>query len=135
MSGGVVNLPWYANSPAISMVFKLTSEFQIYLVASFFVYALFLISILDTKPSPTAAHCCTWIVGLVLELVLFGASLAIYTSDHREPTAGEKSRGQLRHGVTTWEAVEILLDLLQIVFLCALTAFYALFVTLRWSKA
>ena len=135
MSGGVGNLPWYANSRAISMVFRLTSEFQIYLVASFFVYALFLISILDTKPSPTAAHCYTWIVGLILELVLFGASLAIYTSDHREPTAGKKGRGQLRHGVTTWEAVEILLDLLRIVFLCALTTFYALFVTLRWSKA
>ena len=135
MSGGVDNLPWYANSPANSMVSRLTSEFQIYLVASFFVYALFLISILDTKPSPTAAHCYTWIVGLILELVLFGASLAIYTSDHREPTAGKKSRGQLRHGVTTWEAVEILLDLLRIVFLCALTTFYALFVTLRWSKA
>lgn len=135
MSGGVVNLPWYANSRAISMVFRLTSEFQIYLVASFFVYALFLVSILDTKPSPTAAHCYTWIVGLILELVLFGASLAIYTSDHREPTAGKKSRGQLRHGVTTWEAVEVLLDLLRIVFLCALTTFYALFVALRRSKA
>ena len=90
---------------------------------------------IDTKPSPTAALCYTWIIALILELVLFAASLAIYTSDHREPTADKDGEGLLRHGVTTWEAVEVLLGLLRIVLLSALNSFYALFVALRSSKA
>ena len=115
-------------------VLRLTCELQIYIVASFFLYTLFLISIIDTKPSPTAAHCSTWIVGLIMEWILLGASLATNSSEHREPTAGH-GKGEARHGVTTWEAIEIFVDLVRIILICALIAFYALFVLLRWSKA
>lgn len=104
------------------------------MVACFFVYTLFLISILDTKRSPTVAHLVTWIVALVFELVLFGASLAIYTSRHREPKAGHSNGGQMRKGVTTWEGTEIIIDILRILLLVALVAFYALFATLRQAK-
>ena len=70
-------------------------------------------------------------MALVLELILFGTSLAIYGSRHREPKAGSPKGGQLREGVTYWEAVEILIDVLRTVFLLALLSFYALFNLLR----
>lgn len=107
---------------------------QIYVVASFFAYSLLLISIVDTKPAPTGAHLSTWTVGLILEVVLFGASLTLYTSDHREPRAGSGRDGQFRAGVTTYEAIEVLLDSLRILFLVALMFFYLLFVSLRWAN-
>lgn len=74
-------------------------------------------------------------MALIVEVLLLGASLAIYTSTHREPTAGGLADGRTRHGITTWEAVEILVDLLRILMLLALMVFYALFVLLRKSKA
>lgn len=107
---------------------------QIYVVASFFVYTLLLISLIDTKPSPTVAHFSTWIVALVLEIILLGASLAVYTFNHHEPKAGDPNGGQLRKGMTKWEAIEITLDLLRILFLLALTFFYAFFILLRSQK-
>ena len=107
---------------------------QIYLVASFFAYSLLLISIVDTKPAPIDAHLSTWIVGIILEIILIGASLALYTSDHREPRAGSGREGQVRIGVTTYEAVEVAIDFLRILFLAALIFFYVLFVTIRWAK-
>ena len=67
-------------------------------------------------------------------MILLGASLALYTSDHREPRAGSGRNGQFRAGVTKYEAVEVLLDLLRILFLVALIFFYVLFVSLRWAK-
>lgn len=107
---------------------------QIYVVASFFVYTLFLISLVDSKPAPTVAHFSTWIVAVIVEIVLLSASLAIYTSDHREPQAGDSHWGRWRTGVTIWEAVEILIDVLRILFLLALITFYALFVSIRGAK-
>lgn len=103
-------------------------------MASFFVYTLFLISLLDTKPSPTWAHFFTWIVALILEIPLLGASFAIYAYEHREPTAGDPDGGRMRQGMTKWEAVEITLDVIRIIFLLALALFYALFVALRSAK-
>lgn len=107
---------------------------QIYVVASFFVYSLFLISLIDTKPAPTIAHWLTWLVALVLEIVLLGASLAVYATEHREPSAKEPEGGELRKGVTKWEAIEIAVDILRISLLLALIVFYALFVLLRNRK-
>lgn len=103
-------------------------------MASFFVYTLFLISLLDTRPSPTWAHFFTWIVALILEILLLGASFAIYAYKHRGPTAGDPDGGRMRQGMTKWEAVEISLDVFRIIFLLALVLFYALFVALRFAK-
>lgn len=107
---------------------------QIYVVASFFVYTLLLISLLDSKLAPTVAHFSTWIVGAIVEIVLLSASLAIYTSDHREPQAGDSRWGRLRTGVTIWETVEILIDIFRILFLLALIVFFALFISARGAK-
>ncbi|KAL8667541.1 MAG: hypothetical protein Q9168_007245 [Polycauliona sp. 1 TL-2023] len=107
----------------------------IYVVASFFVYTLFLISLIDTKPSPTAAHFSTWIVALALELVLLGASLSLYTAEHHEPKVGTPGGGQLEKGVTNWEAIEILIDTLRVITLLGLIIFYCLFIALRaWKQ-
>lgn len=97
-------------------------------------YALILISLIDTKPAPTAAHLTTWLVGLVLELIILGASLALYTSEHHEPQAGNPTGGKLRKGITEWEVLEIVTNLVRILLLLALAAFYVVFVVLRNSK-
>lgn len=69
-----------------------------------------------------------------MELMLLGASLATYTSKHREPKAGGHGDGQLRKGVTMWEVLEIVVNILRILFLSALVFLYTLFALLRWSK-
>jgi hypothetical protein len=102
---------------------------QIYLVGGFFVYCLFLISLLDSKPSPTVAHLATWVAATVLEIVLVALSFSIYTHAHKEPTTGRPST-QLRFRMTDWEAGEVALDLLRIVLLLALIGFYLVFVVL-----
>lgn len=99
----------------------------IYLVGSFFVYCLFLISLLDSKPSPTVAHLATWALAAVLEALLVACSLALYTHAHHEPTAGRPS-ARLRFHMTDWEAAEVAMDLLRIVLLLALIGFYMAFV-------
>ncbi|KAL8735325.1 MAG: hypothetical protein Q9166_000870 [cf. Caloplaca sp. 2 TL-2023] len=106
----------------------------IYIVASFFVYTLFLISLIDTKPSPTAAHFSTWIVALVLELILLGTSLSLYTVEHHASKVGNPRGGQLEKGVTNWEAIEIVVDIFRVTTLLALISFYCLFILLRALK-
>ncbi|KAH6639666.1 hypothetical protein C7974DRAFT_432165 [Boeremia exigua] len=114
---------WWCGQPVV-----------IYLVGSFFVYSLFLISLLDSKPSPTAAHLSTWAVGLVLEVVLVALSLALYTHAHYQPTHGHPENPKLRFYMTEWEAAEVAIDLLRIVLLLALIAFYTIFVVLPQAR-
>ncbi|KAF2110999.1 hypothetical protein BDV96DRAFT_603592 [Lophiotrema nucula] len=102
----------------------------IYLVGSFFVYCLFPISLVDSKPSPTFVHFASWSIALVLEIALLGCSLAIYTHPHKE----KSPRTHYRFHMTEWEATEIAIDLLRIVFLLALVAFYLVFVTWHHKK-
>lgn len=90
-----------------------------------------MISIIDTKPSPSSYHALTWIIGLITEIFLFGATLAVYTHDHREPTAGRPDGGKLHTHVTTWEAIEIVIDLTRVLCLLAMVFLYSLFVYLR----
>lgn len=90
-----------------------------------------MISLIDTKPSPSLYHTITWTIGLIIETILFGASLAIYTQDHYESTASSLHGGKLHKHMTTWEAAEIIVDLSRVVCLSALVFLYALFVCLR----
>jgi hypothetical protein len=103
-------------------------------VGAFFVYCLFLISLLDSKPSPTVAHLATWSLATVLEIVLVACSFAIYTHPHKEPTVGPPAK-RLRFGMTEWESAEVAMDLLRIVLLLALVAFYILFVVVPQRKS
>ncbi|KAJ4299932.1 ATP-binding cassette-type vacuolar membrane transporter Hmt1 [Kalmusia sp. IMI 367209] len=106
----------------------------VYLIGSFFVYCLFLISLIDSKPSPTSAHLATWTVATVLEAVLAGLSIALYTHTHKQPTL-DPSDEHLSWGMTQWEAAEVVLDFLRIVVLLSLVAFYLIFVTLQQRRS
>ncbi|KAL1652004.1 ATP-binding cassette-type vacuolar membrane transporter Hmt1 [Diplodia intermedia] len=103
----------------------------IYIVGSFFVYILFVISIIDTNPAPNYVHQATWIVALLFELALLAASLSLYTHRHREPRSGHGGRGKLRYNMTEWEVTEVSVDLLRIILLGALIGFYFIFVARR----
>jgi hypothetical protein len=97
---------------------------QIYLVGCFFVHALILISLVDTKPSPTCAQFIPWVVAVVIELIICGTSLAIYTSPHREPTVGDPNGGDLRKSITGWEVAEVISHTSRVTFLAALVFLY-----------
>ncbi|TKX23397.1 ABC transporter-like protein 3 [Elsinoe australis] len=103
----------------------------IYLVGSFMIYCLILITIIDTKPSPTSAHVSTWIIAAVMEIILLGASFAVYTSDHREPKVGDPYGGELEREMTEWEITEVTIDLVRILILLIMTGFYVLFMALQ----
>lgn len=98
------------------------------------VYALILISILDSTPSPTWAHASSWALCAVMETILLGASLALYSHKHHEPTVGDPNGGELERGMTEWEITEVTIDLVRIILLLALVAFYFLFVGLQARK-
>jgi hypothetical protein len=95
-------------------------------VGSFFVYAIILISLVDTKPSPTCAQFVPWLVAIPLELTILGASLAIYSTPHHEPTVGDPRGGPLRKGITPWETAEIVSYSVRVVILAALVFLYIL---------
>ncbi|KAI7607771.1 hypothetical protein KC319_g21195, partial [Hortaea werneckii] len=106
----------------------------IYLVGSFMVYALLLITMIDSKPSPTLAHLVTWVGASLMEIILLGASFGLYSRAHREPRVGEPNGGELQEDMTEFEITEVTLDLVRIIFLLALVGFYALFVFLQGYK-
>ncbi len=94
------------------------------MVGTFVFYSIILISLLDTKPAPTIAHLITWALALPLELIILESSLVVYTSEHREPKAGDPQGGKLRHGITHWEVIEVVIDLVRIIFILGLIFFY-----------
>lgn len=104
------------------------------MVANFFIFSLVFISIIDSEPSPNIVHATTWAVSLVLEIVNFAAAIALYQSDHREPKAFDPHGGELRHGITPRESVELTVDLARILCILALLFFYCLFVYLRFRQ-
>ncbi|PNS13910.1 hypothetical protein CAC42_1401 [Sphaceloma murrayae] len=103
----------------------------IYLVGSFMIYCLILITIIDTKPSPTSAHVLSWVVAAIMEIILLAASFAVYTSDHHEPKVGDPYGGELEREMTEWEITEVTIDLARILILFALIGFYCLFMALQ----
>ncbi|KAL1958442.1 hypothetical protein VTO42DRAFT_4543 [Malbranchea cinnamomea] len=96
----------------------------VYIVGSFFAYAVILISLIDTKPSPTSAHFAPWAFDLPMQLAVLAAHLALYTRPHHEPTVGNPFGGPLREGMTSWEAVGIATLVVRILVVLALVLFY-----------
>lgn len=125
---------WYAR---VNCCFPQTSAdfifVKIYIVGSFFVHAVILISLLDTKPSPTCAQFVPWLAAIPLEVLILGTSLAIYTGPHHEPTVGDPRGGQLRNGITRWEMVEVVSNAVRVAILAALAGLYILCATGRRS--
>lgn len=113
-------------------LFRLLTVDQFYLVGSFFAYSAVLVSLVDTKPSPTTAHLATWIVGLILETLMLGASISLFSHEHREPDLKPPSaHKRMRMSMTNWELADVLIDFTRIVTLAALIMFYLVFVTSR----
>ncbi|KAI9724242.1 MAG: hypothetical protein M1828_003665 [Chrysothrix sp. TS-e1954] len=112
---------WWCGKPTV-----------VYVVGSFFVWGLLLISLLDTCPSPTSAHLASWTVSVVMEIVLVGASLAIYSHRHQEAHYHRGIQdGPIRTHMTDWEVAEVFIDLLRIFLVLALMSFYLIFVVSR----
>lgn len=107
---------------------------QVYVVASFFVYALVMVSVTDNTPSPCLYHASTWALGLIIEIAQVGLTLAFYTQPHREPKTGDRNGGKLETKTTIWEAIEIVIDLTRVLCLALMVGLYALFVYLRHSS-
>ncbi|KAJ5997053.1 hypothetical protein N7522_008713 [Penicillium canescens] len=96
----------------------------IYIVGSFFVYAVMLMALLDTSPSPTIAQFVCWSVAIPLELVILSTSLSVYTSVHHEPIIGDPEGGRLRNSITPWECMEVVSNSVRILVLFSLVLLY-----------
>jgi ABC-type transport system involved in Fe-S cluster assembly fused permease/ATPase subunit len=105
----------------------LTSLIQTYVVGSAFLYSLFLISLVDTHPSPNIVHLITWSAGLFGEIILLGASIVYYTSPHVENNSLKKEKGEISSSANQWEIVELLCDGARVLLLVLCVAFYSFF--------
>jgi len=105
---------------------------QIYICASLFFYSVFLISLVDTTPSPSIVHQVTWITALVGEVILLGASISFYSPGHRW---NEENTFDDERTADQWEIVELCLDALRVVILCFIVAFYIFFSLERSYKS
>ena len=105
------------------------------MIASFFVYMLLLVSLIDTRPAPTLIHCLTWLLAWLMEVILLGCSLSTYTRPHRQPTAGAPTGGEKSDNITDWEGLEIAVDLVRVLLLTVLFAMYAIFSLTRRHDA
>ncbi|KAJ5986284.1 hypothetical protein N7451_010649 [Penicillium sp. IBT 35674x] len=97
----------------------------VYIVGSFFVYAVLLMTLLDTTPSPTLAQFVCWLVAIPMELVILSTSMFIYTSVHHEPIVGDPEGGRIRRSITPWESLEVASNAIRVLILFALVVLYA----------
>jgi hypothetical protein len=67
---------------------------------------MFLISLVDTTPSPNIAHFITWVVALLVEVLLLGATILLYTSPHEEVNSLKEHFKDWHETTTDWEATE-----------------------------
>ena len=95
------------------------------------VYMLLVITLVDTVPAPDVPHLVTWLLALVMEVMILGASLAIYTAPHREPNVDDPGLGKIRREMTEWEITEVSVDIVRTFLLAGLVSFYALFVFIQ----
>ncbi|KAJ5042860.1 uncharacterized protein L3040_004252 [Drepanopeziza brunnea f. sp. 'multigermtubi'] len=101
----------------------------IYVCASAFFYSIFLISLVDTTPSPNIAHQITWGFSIIMEVVLLGGNIALYTSPHKEINSLKKKDDseKIYDSPTDWEAVQLTIDIARVIVLLALFTFYIIF--------
>lgn len=88
---------------------------KVYIVGSFFVYSLFLISIVDTKPSPTTTHFVTWITALVIEAAIFALDATIKRQSKK---------------IDSWEGLSVAVTSVRFLLLLMVIGFYVLFTRL-----
>jgi hypothetical protein len=92
-------------------------------VARFFIYALLLISQLDSRLNPTLPHLLTWIVGLTGETILLSVGIIEY-----EKTLANKPPNKRHIKWGSWEIADLSIDVLRAVLLLILIAVYILLI-------
>ncbi|KAL4808930.1 hypothetical protein BDV18DRAFT_133521 [Aspergillus unguis] len=97
----------------------------IYVVGSFFDYAIILVSLLDTDPSPTFAQFLPWLLAAPLEIAILSLSISIYSGPHHEPAVGSPTGGHLRKGITMWEVAGVVCNSIRLLVLLILVMLYA----------
>jgi ABC-type transport system involved in Fe-S cluster assembly fused permease/ATPase subunit len=88
---------------------------------------MFLISLVDTTPSPNIAHFITWVVALLVEVLLLGATILLYTSPHEEVNSLKEHFKDWHETTTDWEATELAVDAIRVILLAFLVTFYVIF--------
>jgi ABC-type transport system involved in Fe-S cluster assembly fused permease/ATPase subunit len=83
--------------------------------------------LVDTTPSPNIAHQLTWIIATIAEVVLLGATIALYTSPHKNINSLATEDGDISLTPNEWEIVEIIADTFRVLILLFLVAFYVIF--------
>jgi ABC-type transport system involved in Fe-S cluster assembly fused permease/ATPase subunit len=133
---------WCGESTAVSgncsrvhLFWLLIFRKQIYVCASAFFWAIFLISLVDTAPSPNIAHQLTWVLALFGELMLFGGTLALYTNPHDDVNSLAKRNKKRHHSATQWEIIEMIVDAVRVIIFIFLVAFYIVFSLERSFKS
>lgn len=87
------------------------------------------------KPSPTYVHFSTWVFAALLEIVLLGLTLTVVTNKHTVPKAGHPEVPfRFRYNADEWEIGEVVFDILRILLIGALIAFYVLFLVVARIK-
>ena len=107
----------------------------VYVVGSFFAWVVILISLIDTKPSPSWVHLVTWLVTIPVELLIVGCSLNIYTQPHHEPVVGDQQGGPYQDSTTPWEAFEILVYFCRLGLLGGLSLLFMLLKVASWRRS
>ena len=96
------------------------------MIGSVFLYSLFLISLIDSLPSPSVVHLITWVVALTAEVLMLACALSYYTKPHLEYNSLTGDRYHLEKA-SEWEIVELMCDATRVLLLVLCCAFYGFF--------
>lgn len=96
------------------------------MIGSVFLYSLFLISLIDSLPSPSVVHLITWCVALAAEVLMLACALSYYTKPHVEYNSLNGDKFYLQKA-SEWEIVELMCDATRVLLLVLCVAFYAFF--------
>lgn len=94
-----------------------------------------MISLVDTTPSPNISHQITWLVAILGELVLLGASIAFYTSPHPAVNSLWENNLKIVRSLNNWEIFEVIVDVVRLIILFFQIGFYIIFSLERSWKA
>ncbi|TVY58066.1 ABC transporter aclQ [Lachnellula cervina] len=107
----------------------------IYVCASAFFYSIFLISLVDTTPSPSIAHQLTWVVALIGEIILLAGTTALYSTPHEEVNSLPRKNHKIQRSFDEWEIFEVTLDAVRVMLIIFQIGFYTLFSLERLYKS
>ncbi|KAI5793306.1 hypothetical protein EDC01DRAFT_92199 [Geopyxis carbonaria] len=104
-------------------------DYVISTVALFFIYAVLLISQIDSRLHPTCPHLFTWIVALVGEALVVAIRIVAY-----EQALGKKPQKKQHIRWGSWEIVDLSICCLRILFLLLLIGIYLCFIVVPSSE-